>query len=299
MKRLGIMHDFTAITETPGSALNAEQLARILHRYQFATTLACDKDVLEVACGAGSGLGMLQRQARSLIGCDYTTPVLRMAQAHYTKRVPLVGADAQRLPFAPATFDLLLSFEAIYYLPKIELFLAEAQRVLRDDGLLLLCTSNPDWPPFVPGQMSVAYPNLPTLATLLADAGFQQAEFYGALPLQNATSRQSLHAVLRKYLLQFKFFTTDSPWTRRLKQVAYGRLTPLPAELTAPIANGGAAMNGVTPLLPTAPDRIHRVLFAIAQKVSAICKQTTSFPKTILYYLIFDNCFLVSSIICS
>ncbi len=52
-----IMQDFTPITETPGNGLTAEQLARILQRYHVGARLAQDKDVLEVACGAGSGFG--------------------------------------------------------------------------------------------------------------------------------------------------------------------------------------------------------------------------------------------------
>lgn len=267
MKRWRIMQDFTTITETPGSGLNAEQLARILQRYQFAATLARDKDVLEVACGAGSGLGLLQQQARSLVGCDYTASVLQMAQAQYANRVPLVGADAQQLPFAAATFDLLLAFEAIYYLPQIALFLTEAQRVLRDDGVLLLCTSNPDWPPFVPGQMSVYYPNLPALATLLAAAGFSRTEFYGAFPLPDTRPpHKTLLATLRKYALRYPLFTADTALTRRLKQLAYGRLHPLPAELMAVDGPDNAVTPALTLLPATAPDRRHRVLFAVAHK---------------------------------
>lgn len=267
MKRWRIMQDFTTITETPGSGLNAEQLARILQRYQFAATLARDKDVLEVACGAGSGLGVIQQQARSLVGCDYTEPVLRIAQAHYGKRVPLVSADAQQLPFAAANFDLLISFEAIYYLPRIELFLAESHRLLRPGGVLLLCTSNPDWPPFVPGQMSVYYPNLPALATLLAAAGFSRTEFYGAFPLPDTRPpHKTLLATLRKYALRYQFFTADTALTRRLKQLAYGRLHPLPAELSLSTLPDDAVNAALTPLPATAPDCRHRVLFAVAHK---------------------------------
>lgn len=293
------MQNFTTITETPGSSLNAEQLARILQRYHFGATLAKDKAVLEVACGAGSGLGILQQQARSLVGCDYVEPVLRMAQAHYGQRAPLVCADAQQLPFATASFDLVMAFEAIYYFPQIDDFLTEAHRLLQDDGVLLLCTSNPDWPPFVPGQMSVYYPNLSALAALLNRAGFQHVEFYGALPLSAAAGRQTVRATLRKYFLQFKLFTTDSPWTRWLKQLAYGRLTPLPAELTLPVARDGAAVNDLPRVPATAPDRTHRVLFAVAWKFKAFCKQTASLQKAILYYSIFDNCIFFATSICS
>lgn len=261
------MQDFTPITETPGSGLNAEQLARIRQRYGLAATLARAKDVLEVGCGAGSGLGMIRQQARSLVGSDYTAPVLRLAQAHYGGRVPLVCADAQVLPFAAASFDLLLSFEAIYYLPKIELFFAEAHRVLRDDGVLLLCTSNPDWPPFVPGQMSAYYPNLPALATLLAEAGFSRTEFYGALPLpESRPPHKTLLATLRKYALRYQLFTADTALTRRLKQLAYGRLHPLPAELSLSTLPDDAVNAALIPLPAPAPDRRHRVLFAVAHK---------------------------------
>ena len=161
------MHDFTSITEMPGSYLNAEQMMRITQRYHLAAALAQGKDVLEVACGAGIGLGVLQEAARSLAGCDYTLPVLTMAQAHYTQRVPLLCADAQALPFAAASFDLVLAFEAIYYLKQPQCFLREANRLLRKDGTLLIGTSNPDWPHFAAGQMSVHYPTLPELAALL------------------------------------------------------------------------------------------------------------------------------------
>lgn len=259
------MQDFTTITETPGRGLNTEQLARIRQRYRFGATLARNKDLLEVACGAGSGLGILQQSARSLVGCDYTESVLRLVQAHYGQRMPLLCADAQQLPFAGASFDLLLAFEAIYYLPQIDRFLAEAHRLLRQDGILLLCTSNPDWPPFVPGQMSLYYPNLPALAALLANTGFPRTQFYGALPIATTTGRRSIVAALRKHLLRYKLFTTDNSLTRRLKHLAYGQLTPLPAELTLLSSTDGIPPD-LTPLRATAPDRLHRVLFAVAHR---------------------------------
>lgn len=261
------MHDFTAITETPGGYLNAEQLVRITQRYRLGAALAQGQDVLEVACGAGIGLGALQGTARSLVGCDYTLPMLTMAQTHYAKRVPLLCADAQTLPFATASFDLVLAFEAIYYLDQPECFLREANRLLRRDGTLLIGTSNPDWPHFAAGQMSVYYPTLSELATLLTHTGFPTARFYGALPIATSASRSKrLLAALRKHALHYKIFTTDSRLTRKLKQLAYGRLTPLSAELTVPQGSLSSPYDGLTPIQPHAPDRIHRVLFAIAGK---------------------------------
>ncbi len=259
------MQDFTAITEMPGSALNQEQLARITQRYQLGAALAQDKDVLEVACGAGIGLGALQQCARSLVGFDYTFSVLAMAHSHYAQRVPLVCADAQQLPFADGKFDLVLAFEAIYYLPRLDWFLAECRRVLGAGGTLLICTSNPDWPHFAAGQLSVGYPNLPTLAAALHKAEFPAAHFYGALPVEAASYAKRVRAALRQQLLHYKLFTLDSAFTRRLKALAYGQLVPLPLELLLPTPPTDP-YSGLTPLAANTPDRVHRVLFSLAHK---------------------------------
>lgn len=262
------MKDFTAITETPGSPLNQEQLARITQRYCLGATLAQGKDVLEVACGAGIGLGVLQQSARSLVGCDYTGQVLAVAQRHYGRRVPLVCADAQHLPLAEQSFDLVLSFEAIYYLNRIDWFLAEAHRLLRPEGMLLIGTSNPDWPHFVAGQLSVHYPTLPELTTQLYRAGFHHIQGYGGLPIQaGALGRQRLLAALRRQILRHKIFTGNSPLTRILKQLAYGRLVALPADLSSLPHAVVAEDNSLPSIPPAAPDQVHRVLFAVAKKV--------------------------------
>jgi hypothetical protein len=59
--RMGM--DYTEITERPGSRLNAEQMARFVHRYATSYALVQGR-VLEVACGAAIGLGGLQARLR-------------------------------------------------------------------------------------------------------------------------------------------------------------------------------------------------------------------------------------------
>lgn len=259
------MQNFTAITELPHSLLHEEQWTRMIQRYHLGTQLAQGKDVLEVACGAGIGLGLLHQQARSVVGCDYTGQVLALAKRQYGGRVPLVCSDAHHLPFAGQCFDLILTFEAIYYLQQIDWFLAEARRLLRPTGVLFLCTSNPTWPHFVAGQMSVHYPDLPELAAKLTTAGFTHQQFYGALPLSTTIQpHKTLFTTLRKVALRYKTFTSHSPLTRRLKQLIYGRLRPLPAELSVTHLPGDTVAADLTPLVPTMPDQRHRVLFAVA-----------------------------------
>ncbi len=96
----------------------------MLHtRYHYAAGLCQGKDVLEVRCGSGAGLGYLARRARSVVGGEYTESLLSRALLHYRGRIPLVWLDAHALPFREASFDAVILFEAIYYLGRPEDFL--------------------------------------------------------------------------------------------------------------------------------------------------------------------------------
>jgi ubiquinone/menaquinone biosynthesis C-methylase UbiE len=259
------MKDFATITELPGALLNQEQMARIVQRYQLGMQLARGRRVLEVSCGAGSGLGMLRQTAQTLVACDTTFSVLAMAQRHYGARAPLVCADAQQLPFASTVFDLVISFEAIYYLAQIDWFLCEARRLLVAGGQLLIVTSNPDWLYFAPGAMSIHYPSIPKLAPRLLAAGFQKCAWYGAMPTQLAgAQRRATMALLRKWVLQWLPINTEHLLIKRLKRLVYGSLFALPAELVAPENEEADICTTLTPLAGDAQDRMHRVLVAIA-----------------------------------
>ena len=50
------------------------------------------------------------------------------------------------------------------------------RRLLAAGGRLLLSTSNPDWPYFAPGALSVSYPSATELLDLLRQAGFEQVQ---------------------------------------------------------------------------------------------------------------------------
>src|SRR5574340_14430 len=128
--------DYSDVTELPGGRASREQLSRLRHRYRTAAPYCVGKDVLEVGCGAGQGLGYLAKQARRMVGGDYTHANLRRAREYYGEHARLVRLDAHELPFPDASFDVLLLFEAIYYLRTPDEFLAESRRVLRNRGVL-------------------------------------------------------------------------------------------------------------------------------------------------------------------
>ena len=62
--------DYSIVTEIPGIGASREQIERFYQRYHFARQFCKEKDVLELACGAGQGLGYLAAKANSVIGAD-------------------------------------------------------------------------------------------------------------------------------------------------------------------------------------------------------------------------------------
>ena len=98
--------DYSTVTEVPGDKASHEQLVRVFHRYRFAVDYCEDKDVLEVACGAGQALGYLARKARRVVGGDCTEKLVTSAKQYYKDRVELYLLDAHQLPFRDSSFDV-------------------------------------------------------------------------------------------------------------------------------------------------------------------------------------------------
>ena len=76
-----------------------------------------DKDVVEVACGSGQGLGYLAGIAGSFEAGDFSDEILSIARQHYGERISLKQFDAQDMPFEDKSKDVIILFEAMYYIP--------------------------------------------------------------------------------------------------------------------------------------------------------------------------------------
>jgi ubiquinone/menaquinone biosynthesis C-methylase UbiE len=180
--------------------------------------------------------------------------------------VPLVQGDAQLLPFASKQFDLVLCFEAIYYLEDYQRFIAESERVLVTEGNVLICQSNPDWPNFVPGALTTRYPRLPELAASLTQAGFREVKCYGTLPITAISVHQKIVSRVRQWVMQSGLLPWLEPLKSLLQRVSYGQLYPLPPTLDAQWVARWQADLSLTPLPPTLPDFVHRVLYVEGTK---------------------------------
>jgi ubiquinone/menaquinone biosynthesis C-methylase UbiE len=199
-------------------------------RYRFASSFCESKDVLELGCGAGIGLGHLARHARLLIGGDYSESMLRSARYSDRLPVPLVRLDAQGLPFKDSCFDVVLLFEAIYYLPRPKEFLRECRRILRDTGTILLCSANKEWAGFSPSALSHSYFSAFELRRLLAENQFD-SEIYGAFQAFTKTRSGKLVNFIRAFAVKLDLIPQTMRGKEFLKQIFYGRLVTLGSDI--------------------------------------------------------------------
>lgn len=221
-------------------------------RYAVAAERAAGRDVLEIACGAGQGLGLLARRARRVVGADVTPALVREARAHYRDRIPLLCADAMRLPFQ-AAFDVVVLFEAIYYLPDAGRFLDECRRLLRPGGDVLICSANPEREDFNPSPHSVRYYSASELGALLRDRGFAP-EIFGAFPAGGG----GVGSALRRAAVKLNLMPKSMKGKETLKRLFYGKL----AEVGPELMPGGAPVESLVPLAAGAPAAGFKVIYA-------------------------------------
>jgi len=222
---------FVTVTERPGQAASGIQLEMLAARYAWAASQAHGKDVLEAGCGAGLGLPIVARVARSVHAGDVDGENLRAAAMAYAEQsnVQLGLFPAEQLPFPGESFDLVLLFEAIYYVPDAQRFFKEAHRVLRRGGSLLIVTVNPAWTGFNPSPFSVHYFSSDELQAGLEQSGFA-AQVQGAFPEKAGWTAAAIRWS-RRAAVELKLVPRTMRGKALLKRIFYGRLNPLPGRL--------------------------------------------------------------------
>jgi SAM-dependent methyltransferase len=217
--------DFSDLTEQWGMRMPDVQIRMASVRYSFAAEHAQERDCLEVGCGSGFGLELIARRAKRVVGGDLTESNLRSARKHSPQR-PLARFDAQRLPFADASFDVVVMFEVIYYVNDIREALREVRRVLRSHGEVLVCLPNRERPGFHESPLSCSYPSASELRGMLSEAGFDVEVFAGFRIGESGIVDQIL--VAGSTIGRRLHLIPDSLTGRgRIKRLLYGTLKPL------------------------------------------------------------------------
>lgn len=110
--------------------------------YAFAEQFCAGKIILDLGCGSGYGAARIGEHAEKVHGVDVDEDAVAFAQQRYSRdNVSFSKIEGGRaLPFADASFDVVLSFQVIEHVWDDGGYLREAQRVLKPGGVIVLVT---------------------------------------------------------------------------------------------------------------------------------------------------------------
>lgn len=118
-----------------------EEIRKFIRRLRRmgATRWSCDAEIIELFCGRGNGLHALNKLGFTRVsGIDLSASLL----AQYVGKAELVCGDCRQLPFEDRCKDVVIIQGGLHHLPTLpadlEQTLSEANRVLRDKGLLMV-----------------------------------------------------------------------------------------------------------------------------------------------------------------
>jgi 2-polyprenyl-3-methyl-5-hydroxy-6-metoxy-1,4-benzoquinol methylase len=111
-------------------------------RYIFAAGYVEGGGILDLGCGAGYGLDFLSRRSASAVGVDISSSALIFAKRSYKGNFEISLQDASSLGFRDDTFDIVVSFEVIEHLRRVQSYLSDVRRVLKPGGLFIVSTPN-------------------------------------------------------------------------------------------------------------------------------------------------------------
>jgi malonyl-CoA O-methyltransferase len=143
--------DRAAPTYAPAARLESEVGARMLERLDYVRLAPAR--ILDAGCGPAPQAAALARRypGARLLALDFSLPMLERARA-IGWRARLLGkrppaalcASLEQLPLAAASVQLVWSNMALHWVRDARAALAEFQRVLAAEGLLMFSTLGPD-----------------------------------------------------------------------------------------------------------------------------------------------------------
>lgn len=98
--------------------------------------------MLDVGCGEGRFCRMAAERGLDVVGLDPTVSLLDRARALHPSGRYIEGS-AEALPFGDASFDVVVFYMTLIDIPDFRAALAEAVRVLRSGGRLLIVNLHP------------------------------------------------------------------------------------------------------------------------------------------------------------
>ncbi len=187
---LGACEGYTEFIASEGAHLSR----RLSQAFEVAQ-VGPGMSVLDVGCGRGEILRHCAKLGARACGVDYAPVAMCMARDAGN----VYQANAKQLPFPSASFDRVLMFDLVEHLHPWELdqALAEARRVLRPDGRLIIHTAPNVW------YDRYAYPLVRLVRTLMGQGARYPQDPRAIIPANldvhvNEQSVASLRRVLQR-----------------------------------------------------------------------------------------------------
>lgn len=204
--------------------INSEgaNLSRRLKQAFDVAEIAPGMAVLDVGCGRGEVMRRCADLGAHAYGIDYAPVAVRMArelrstsEEHLSRPFGIFQADAKCVPFSDHVFDRVLMFDLVEHLwPwELEQAIAEAKRVLRPDGRLIIHTAPNIW------YDRYAYPVVRWVRTVLGDGSRYPKNPRAVVPANldvhvNEQSAWSLYRLLKRSGFRVKTWLDSPPQTR-------------------------------------------------------------------------------------
>jgi SAM-dependent methyltransferase len=169
--------------------------------------------------------------------------------------------DAMALPFADRSLDVILIFEALYYVPDANRFADECRRVLRPGGVVLVSNANKDLFDFNPSPHSQVYHGVVELGDMFGSRGFE-TRFWGDVPIAAVSLRQKILRPVKRAVVALDLMPKSMAGKKLLKRLVFGSMSPFPAEITRSML---APTSSLVPIDAGKPDLSHKVVLCAAR----------------------------------
>lgn len=104
-----------------------------------------DSTILDIGCGGGVNVKrFLKLSENKVCGVDYSQLSVKKSSELNQKEIELGRCEIKQesvseMSFGENTFDIITAFETVYFWPDIKNDFREVRRVLKDEGIFLIC----------------------------------------------------------------------------------------------------------------------------------------------------------------
>ncbi len=146
--------------------------------------------ILELGCGTGVNMSILQSFGLKTFGCDHATQMLYQAKNHEPAS-NYVCAQAEALPFAPNQFDLAFSIDMFQYVDNVDSIIMNMKEVTKDNGLC-----------------AILIPNTNSILRMIGRLGRFRGYSLGKEVSGTPMSEHTFSALLKRHFSKWKIYTS-------------------------------------------------------------------------------------------